>query len=339
MRAVFKNEEYFRAYIGERQSILLSNKDTILDDEMNNKWLKVQNCLYKEQILIAKYSLGASLKEIQSLYSDTIDSIFENWNSEIVKFKMGQKVFDSLYVYHHDSMLRLISIGVLFDATEELTKLRDKLSELNITNRLFDKLINYIIPSHNITSDSDSHCPTAFNKFEKLVFSDSLDDKKLVRFQNSWYPTLNKNYFVWKDTHLNRGKGYFGYWSFSVAAIAKINSLSSEKLLSNIFFPTDMLLRSNSIYVYQMSNELKLLKRIDELISKMGGIRRSTNDILSLRKDILKMKKPKFENIEISVNSYIQWLKDRYTHEVPLVDLMPYFERIEFVMIELNNSR
>lgn len=338
MRAVFRNEQYFKEYISELQSILVKNKNSILEDEIKNKRKNVRNCLYKEQILIAAYSLGTPINEIQNLYSETITSVCENWDDEIVKFKMGSKILDQLHVYHHDSILRLISIGLLIDATEELRELKSKLGSLRITNRLFDKMINYHIPNHQITSEANSYCPTAFNKIEKLAFSKTIDEKGIVKFQKNWYVTLNKNYFQWKDTHLNRGNSFYGYWSFSVAAIAKINSINSDKLMENIFFPTDMFLKNNSNYKYQLSSELKLLITIDELINKMGGVRRSTNDILALRKEILQMKKPRIENIENRVNSYILWTKN-HNYEVPIEERKPYIDRVKNAFIELKNSR
>lgn len=336
MRAIFKNENNLAEFIKELQSILEHNKNLVLEDEMKTKRMKVRNCLYREQILIASYSLGASLNEIENLYSDTVNEICENWQAEIVKFKMGQKVLDQLYVYHHDSILRLISIGVLLDAHEELKKLKNKLKDLKISNCLFDKLISYKIPEHRITSKINSNCPTAFNKIEKLAFKEPIDEKSLIRHQINWYSTLNKNCFQWKDNHLNRGNIYFGYWSFSVAAIAKIASVNSDKLTSNVFFPTDMFLKRSTIYKYKISKEFKVLIQIDKLISKMGGVRRSTNEILALRKDILKMKNLKYEIIEKKVNEYIQWIRANYTHEVSLSELNPYFERINF---ELNNMK
>lgn len=338
MRAVFRNEKYFKDYINVLQSILEKNKNSILNDETKNKRMKVRNCLYKEQILIASYSLGTSINEIQNLYSDTVSAICENWDTEIVKFRMGSEILDQLYVYHHDSILRLISIGVLIDAIDELRELKNKLASLKITNRLFDKMISYHIPNHGITSETNSYCPTAFNKIEKLAFNETINEKSLVNFQKNWYSTLNKNYFQWKDTHLNRGNAYFGYWSFAVAAIAKINSIKSDKLFENIFFPTDMYMNTNSNYQYQLSGELKLLIRIDELICKMGGVRRSTNEILSLRKEILKMKKPKLENIESKVNAYIQWTK-KYNHEMPIEETRSFIDKIKTELLELKNSR
>ena len=339
MRSIFRNEKYFIEYINELQSILVQNETKVLDDEIKNKRMKVRNALYKEYILISSYSLGLSLEEIKPIYSDVVKAICENWDSDIVKFKMGQKTLDQLYVYHHDSILRVISIGVLLDEFEELMKLKYLLEKLRINNRLFDKLLKYKIKDHTITIDEDSYCPTAFNKIEKLAFKEQIGIKDLDNYQKTWYSTLNKNYFQWKDTHLNKGNVFCGYWSFSVAALAKINSLSSEKLKENIFFPTDMFTKSTLNYKYQISNEVKLILRLDELISKLGGIRRSTNEILALRKDILKMKKPKFENIETKVNSYIEWIKGKHNQGVSLAELIPYFDRIETEMKELNNSR
>jgi len=335
MRALFKTEQYFEEYISELQSILDQNKDKVLDDEMKNLRMKVRNCLYREQILIASYSMGASLKAIRKLYLDAVNSVSANYVGEVVKFKMGRKIYDSLYVHHHDSILRLISIGILLDATEELKKLQNKLYALRITNRLFDKLINYKIPNHKITSAENSDCPTAFNRIEKIAFKEAPDEKSLIRLQTNWYSTLNKSYFLWKDSHLTRGRGYFGYWSFSIAAIAKIHSMNSDKLINNIFFPTDMFLGSNTIHQYSISKEMGLLKRIDELICKMGGIRRSTNEILALRKDILRMKKLKYEATEKKVNTYILKIRNDYTHEVPLSELAPYFDGIQMELSKL----
>lgn len=338
MRSIFKNEKYFEKYIAVLKTIIDKNENRTFDDEVKNSRMKILNASDRESLLIASYSSGLPICHIRELFSDTVNSICKNWTSEIVKFRKGQKLYDQLYVYHHDTILRVISIGVLLEDIVELKKIKNLLYDLKINNRLFDKLIKYKIPDHQITKSENSFCPTAFNKIEKLAFQEPINEKKLINFQKNWYALLNKNYFQWKDTHLNNRDSFRGYWSFSTAAIAKVNALNSEKLTENIFFPTDLFLMSDSHYQYHLSNHIKLLLRIDELICKMGGIRRSTNEILSLRKDILKMKKPKYETIENTVNTYIQRVTKNYSYEFSAFELDPYIENIQVEMIKLKHE-
>lgn len=336
-RSIFKDISYFKSYIKELKTILSENNGIDYLDEMKTKRMKVRNSLYSEQILIASYSLGLPLTEIEKLYKETVISITSGWTEDIVKFKMGkeQRILDQLYVYHHYSILRLLAIGILLNVEIDLIKeVKSFLTKMNIRNKLFDKLISFRIPNHKITSNS--YCPTAFNKIEKIAFEDPIDEKKLIKLQKNWYPSLNKNYFLWKDNHLNKGNSFFGYWNFELAAIAKINSLEVRDLHDNIFFPTDMFLGNDIVHEYITPKRFELLLSIDKLISKMGGVRRSTNDILSIRKDLLKGKKVNFDLMENKVIEFMKWIETNYLHEVSKEELKVYFDKI---IIELNKLK
>ena len=331
MRSIFKDTAYFTAFIKELQSILDDNASKPKLDDLKFKRMMVRNSLYREQILIASYSMGVPLKELKILYTDVVKSICSSWTEEIVKFKIGkeQRILDQLYVHYHDSMLRMLSIGVLFEAKEPIESLKQCLDRLKIRNRLFDQFIATLISEHQITTASDSYCPVAFNKLEKIAFDVPVEEKKLIYYQKNWYSTLNKNYFSWKDTHLNSGSGFYGYWNFALAAVAKINSFKVEKLYNNPFFPTDLFLKSETLHKYLITPELQLLLSIDELIAKLGGARRATKEILELRKEVLRTKKIKSELVQSKVSAYTSWVKSKYLHEGSLEELNPYFESIK----------
>lgn len=328
-RSIFKDQTYFKNFIDELESIINKEKSEL--DEKKQLRRKVRVSHMHEQILIASYSLGLSREELKGKYKNVVISICESWTRDLVNFKMGrdQKIFDQLYVYHHDSILRLLSIGILLESKEEIVAIKALLEELKIKNRLFDMLIKSIVSTHELTTISESYCPKAFNKLEKIVLDNPLDEKKLIKHQKTWYSSLNKNYFQWKDTHLNKGFGFCGYWNFELATLAKISNAKTSKILDDVFFPTDLYLKSDHIHEYPIPNGFKLLFAIDTMIAEIGGIRRSTNEILAVRKRILQYKKLDSDNLEQEIKQYIDRVETNYSHDISKEKLSELKKTIE----------
>lgn len=333
-RSIFKGETYFKNFIDELESIVNKEKPE-LDEQRQQRKVRVSHML--EQILIASYSLGQSIEELKIRYKRAVDSVCESWTRDIVNFKIGreQKIFDQLYVYHHDSVLRLLSIGVLLDSKVEIEAIKTLLGELKVKNRLFDMLIESMVPTHELIPISESYCPKAFNKIEKIAFENPIDEKKLTKHQKTWYSTLNKNYFQWKDTHLNKGLGFCGYWNFELAALAKISNANTSKILDDVFFPTDLYHKSDQIHDYPIPKGFKLLLAIDSLIAEIGGVRRSTNEILAVRKAILQYKKLNLENLNQDINEFKNRVEIRYSHEIPRENLDSLIKQLSFELEQL----
>lgn len=328
-RSIFKNEGYFKNFIDEFESILSKDKPELDEKKKQRRNLRISHM--HEQIFIASYSLGLSKEELFLEYKKAVKSICESWTRELVNFKMGkeQKIFDQLYVYHHDSILRLLSIGILLNSVEQIRDIKSLLVELRIRNRLFDMLIKSVVPTHELTPETESYSPTAFNKIEKIVFENPIDEKKLIKYQRTWYSTLNNNYFQWKDSHLNKGYGFSGYWNFEAAALAKISGSNVAKIYDDVFFPTDLFLDSEQITEYPLPKGFRLLFAIDSLISELGGVRRSTKEILAARKSILQYKKLNVDSLREETSKYVDWIRKQYSHEISKEKLSSFAFKIE----------
>lgn len=336
-RSIFKDEEYFSNYIKELKSILNKDITEYNLDQKNLDERKVRESKMYERIFIASYSYGNTIEELRPLYQKAVNSVCNSWTREIVNFKMGreQKIFDQLYVYHHASVFRLLSIGVLLESKAEIEAIKTLLGELKVKNRLFDMLIQSIAPTHELTSIAESYSPTAFNKIEKIAFESPIDEKKLIKNHRTWYSTLNKNYFQWKDSHLNKGFGFYGYWNFEVAALAKISGANVSKLFDDVFFPTDLYLESDQIHDYPIPKGFKLLFAIDSLIAELGGVRRSTNEILAVRKGILQYKKLNPDELKQEIDKFKNWVKTRYAHEIAREKLDNLIRQMDFELEQL----
>jgi len=60
------------------------------------------------------------------------------------------------------------------------------------------------------------------------------------RFLDGYYAQMGQAY--WHDTHPPRGKGFFGYWCFELAAFAKGYAMPTEKFQDHPLFPKDLLI-------------------------------------------------------------------------------------------------
>jgi len=129
--------------------------------------------------------------------------------------------------------------------------------------------------------------------------------------------------------------GFCGYWNFELAALAKISNANTSKILDDVFFPTDLYHKSDQIHDYPIPKGFKLLLAIDSLIAEIGGVRRSTNEILAVRKGILQYKKLNLENLKQEINEFENRVETRYSHEIPRENLDSLFKQLDFELEQL----
>jgi len=238
MRASIKFIEHFNNYIERQPKRIMRFEEKIKDGKVAQDNLV---SVYRKQFMIAfntlaaMYSRGDEISSIQSQFPALIVAMKKGWKDD-KEIPADKYQFDD-YVL----MLHMLSLGVLLDTTadefEDIVKVLDK-SERK------DALLEFLM-SHK-SQNRDSVTKIMYENPYKALFEITQNANKnevaydLKAFlDKKWYSGMRNVY--WYDNHKSRHDTFFGYWSFEVAAIAKIMDLNINQLKNNPYFPTDMI--------------------------------------------------------------------------------------------------
>lgn len=205
MRDTIKNCEYFKEYLALNEKRLTQFQNQLKALPTENTTGR-QGCaafiasLYRSRIC-ALYSFGSDLNTIRELCPQYIKCLVQAVEPQ-------EGYFD---------VLDAVSLCVLFGTRESLPDLKTILQQTNMRDKLTDSLLHSLDRAWEV-SDLDRRC-TWFSEFlkcsppEREAFLKSYVTKKWYRAHKdaSWY-----------NSHKSAANIYVGYWSFEVAAVAKI---------------------------------------------------------------------------------------------------------------------
>lgn len=179
------------------------------------------------QIALAKYSLGYLLAEIVS----DVENSYE-WFIKRKRLIGECKSLDGT-----DQFLNLLSLLLLLDRLEEKKEiLINKLA----AHKLSFPLVNYILQS-----SLPIKLPENWSKLE-LKYSELIEAAaekesnkacvKLKKYLSGWYKSRRSAHW-WGEHASTSTIGYFGYWCFTAAAVAKIRNLDLTDTTFGEYFP------------------------------------------------------------------------------------------------------
>ena len=166
MRTKLKSPEYFENYI------TLNNEDIeFYEDGLKSGATKedrvpaVNRQIFTTSIhtVIAKYSAGAAIQEIQNDFLKVIDNLKAGWQSDTPNIQFDDYIL----------MLWMLSLGILLDISEDdYKKIITVLDNSNHKDYIYDIIISSKISERNI--DSNIYYPKEFG------FLKDLYDKKIL---------------------------------------------------------------------------------------------------------------------------------------------------------------
>ncbi len=192
--------------------IIISSKKSILT-------------FYRE-ILETKYSVGEELSVIKQYYLDVINFINDS------KTHSG-----------YANILRLISMGIMFEINEDEFKILIELVERYLKKTkdedfLIDFLINFYKPDWIQSNTFLINIPykningiIELSKKSKIEASVKLN----TYISKCWYRGI-----IEVETHKSKWNIHTGYWSWEAGAIAKILNLDDSSLKDQQYYPYDM---------------------------------------------------------------------------------------------------
>lgn len=212
MRDTIKNNKYYEEYLTLNEKRLKRFQHQLETLPPDNA-LGRQNCvafianLYWSRIC-ALYSSGARITEIAEIYPQYIKYLVQSG-------KPYEGYFD---------VIDAVSLCVLLKAKECLPDLKIILQQTDMRDKLSDTLLSNLDVTWDVT-ELDLRCGW-FSDFQKCTITDR--EKFLKTYiSKKWYRAHKDA--SWYNSHKSTANIYVGYWSFDVAAVAKIYNVPDSK--------------------------------------------------------------------------------------------------------------
>ena len=229
MRTQHKDEQYFKNYILlNQQDIQYFNEGLESGTTRDDRIAAVRRQLFTTNLhtLIAKYSAGMPLSELQEDFPVVIAACKEGWNYQ------SQGINFDNYVL----ILWMLSLGILLHVkTEEFEKIVSIFDSGSRRDHLLDLLIKQKLPQR-IVSEQVLY-PKEFSFLTEFILTRDVGLLK-QRLEKNWYPAMKLTY--WYENHKNNLDVFFGYWSFESAAFVKILGVDDSQLMDQQYYPFDL---------------------------------------------------------------------------------------------------
>ncbi|ROR31755.1 uncharacterized protein DUF1910 [Mobilisporobacter senegalensis] len=225
MRDKIKNQTYFNEFISEDTDRINKFVKKLANNEIKEERvlsIKIKIHDLRLGILIAKYSRGDNLEEIEKDYLKLIEDWEEVWQSD---FYMKN--------------LWMISLGVLLNlGMKQFEKIKELLDKYNVNDWLYNFLLRYNVDGID-EIQGDLSFPEVYVKLKEIICNQTNRSEMLKLYiSNDWYHRHNE--CGWYDSHKSKQNLYYGYWSFEAGAIAKILDIPDKHLKDEQYYPYDL---------------------------------------------------------------------------------------------------
>lgn len=227
MRDNRKDENYFREFkktetkrIDNFESNLAANK--VVDKNIG--LVKKVISTIKFDLLVAGYSDGTKIEELQKGFIDFIQTVHVNWP----------------YAWYSETMW-ILSWGILLDIDNNMmASFLQEVEKEYHDDWLMSFLLAYKVEGYKNNAEK-VRFKKPYQAVKDIIEKGNNKENKLAEYlQTKWY---NQNTEAgWYDTHKSKENTYSGYWSFETAAIVKILDLDAGKLAGVEYYPEDLYL-------------------------------------------------------------------------------------------------
>ncbi|MFZ2539574.1 MAG: PoNe immunity protein domain-containing protein [Oscillospiraceae bacterium] len=225
MRDIIKSKDYFIEYIGRQEKRVERFETKLFNNEVSEDrvlTVKRKICSLKIQIVIAKYSCGTNISEIQNNYIQLIQELPNVWNVD-------------LYV----ETLWMLCIGIMLEVRGETLAI---IKDLIVESQTNDWLFNFLLDkgkSSPYKIEGTIKFEEPYGELQKaLIVNNNFIDRFKIYLGEKWYWGHNDS--SWYDLHKSKENLYYGYWSFETGAIVKILGLDDSDLKDVPYYPYDM---------------------------------------------------------------------------------------------------
>ncbi len=201
------------------------------------------------ELLIEKYSRGDDLHELRAMLPDIVDGWEWARREELKVFDAPQMRRRHGFAVNLDAYslaLWLVSIAICLQADDALLARLVALIGNAGEDRLYERLIAHRVPGRPVAT---TLCwPKPYQMlYDAIDERDPADRVRLMRrFLAAWYPGMKPTY--WHDNHKGvDGGGYFGYWCFEAAGVARVFGFDDAGWRDNPYYPKDLAAYSGAL--------------------------------------------------------------------------------------------
>lgn len=231
MRDKIKDANYFEKFISfekeriEKWDNRVAKVISERGEDESVKKVRASQVRYSYNLLIAEYSSGVPVDEIQESYKKTVGYMVSGWEAE------------GGYV----QIVWILSIGIMLEINdEEFNKLVALVDRDNLQDYVVDYLIASRVKERKISNKLEFDNP--YKAILNLTKSGKLEAEKQLKnyLEKDWYKGHGFIDTYWYNNHKSKEDTYFGYWSFESGAIVKIMGLDDSSFKENQYYPSDL---------------------------------------------------------------------------------------------------
>jgi hypothetical protein len=238
VRSTNKNQGYFDQYISTVEEIIDESYEDLKKGEVKSaqiKSFKANICSSHLKLVVAKYSAGFPIQELQQDLKKAIALLDETWS-----FPEGPEVAP-FYWDTFPEYLWMLSIACCLDMDANEIAPLIRIAD-NAAGR--DWLVDFLISNFRISQFEPPLVifPKPYGTIRSVIAESNsgLQSLKLGKYlEKEWYPGHKGVY--WYDNHKSKHDIFFGYWSFEAAAVVKIAGIDDSSFRDNQYYPKDML--------------------------------------------------------------------------------------------------
>jgi hypothetical protein len=230
MRDQFKTTEYFNKCIEQRDYAIKSWMSSMEEKEIYKERLMRTYMVFKMESMIAKYSAGYEIGELEVNVKEIINLYYEFF----CKYK------DKNSTYYE--ILQMISLSYLFELNEEFFN-KIKFSFGNSRkNEKNDWLLNFLLNpiNENYKMGMRKLYLKSYQKYYDLVNANNSDMIKILFDKIAYSPFYKGHYYSNSHKEPDEKFIYFGYWNFGLAALGKILKIDDSNLKDCKYYPYDL---------------------------------------------------------------------------------------------------
>jgi hypothetical protein len=184
------------------------------------------------KLLISRYSRGEDVEVMRQGLPDLV-GVFVAYSRE-----PGYAPFLLDEMSGYVQVLWLLSLTLLLEIDRDLV--RDLVRTFDVTGQdaLVDRLIAALGFLEGAASDRVIH-PRPYEFLVRALDAQGTEQQQeIARFLKGYYRGMRHTY--WFDRHLRPDTGFFGYWSFELAACVRIADIDDHSFADNIYYPRDL---------------------------------------------------------------------------------------------------
>ncbi len=193
------------------------------------------------QKLVAKYSAGLSVEELDEDFETILNLMEESWTDGKRKLVgPGNKVMDHYVIDAHTQLLRILSVGFLLGSPIELFERLDNIiRDDNVIDLVFEFILAAKLNSREIRQEKHEYSFKSYHNLKEAIKEkDKEEAEKLIAafLDKEWLRDQKKAQMLTEPSK----DWYYGRWSFESAAIVAIKDLDDSSFRDNEYYPKDL---------------------------------------------------------------------------------------------------